>query len=161
MIATILIIGFTVALAAVIMTWGQSFVKLISEGTEASTNEQLVCANEVLFEIQDACIYVPIGKENSTVVVTVANNGKRNINYFSARYYFGSSLVKANYLAGLNSLAIQTMTNETNIGKQAPPLLVKRVELTAFIKIDEKIVACPGEASAGAEDLADNLNNCP
>ncbi len=44
LIATVLLIGFTVALAAVIMTWGQGFTKKITGETETTTEQALECA---------------------------------------------------------------------------------------------------------------------
>ena len=58
LIATVLIIGFTVALAAIIMTWGQSFIKKTQETTTETTNIALICAQEVKPDIKEAC-YVP------------------------------------------------------------------------------------------------------
>src|SRR3989344_8249382 len=45
LIATVLIIGFTVALSAVVMTWGTSFVRTTTEQTAESSNLGIVCAN--------------------------------------------------------------------------------------------------------------------
>lgn len=44
LIASILLIGFTVALAAVIMTWGTSFVKKQTETAETEGGKALDCA---------------------------------------------------------------------------------------------------------------------
>lgn len=44
LIASILLIGFTVALAAIIMTWGTSFVKKQTEQTETEGSKALDCA---------------------------------------------------------------------------------------------------------------------
>lgn len=55
LIATVLLIGFTVALAAVIMTWGLDYIKKITSGTERTTEEQLKCARDLDFEIIPNC----------------------------------------------------------------------------------------------------------
>lgn len=44
LIASILLIGFTVALAAIIMTWGTSFVKKQTENVETEGSKALDCA---------------------------------------------------------------------------------------------------------------------
>jgi flagellin-like protein len=51
LIATVLIIGFTVALAAMVMTWGSGFIKKTTEQTEESTSIALKCASDLAFEI--------------------------------------------------------------------------------------------------------------
>ncbi|MDP4012170.1 MAG: hypothetical protein Q8R00_01005 [Candidatus Nanoarchaeia archaeon] len=53
LIATVLIIGFTVALAAMVMTWGSGFIKKTTEETEKSTAIALKCASELAFEISE------------------------------------------------------------------------------------------------------------
>ncbi len=44
LIATVLIIGFTIALAALIMTWGTSFIKKTQQDVETGAEAQLQCA---------------------------------------------------------------------------------------------------------------------
>lgn len=51
LIATVLLIGFTVALAAMVMTWGSGFIKKTTENTEAQASSTLKCASELAFEI--------------------------------------------------------------------------------------------------------------
>jgi len=55
LIATVLLIGFTVALAAVIMTWGLDYIKKITKGTEETTEEQLKCAKDLEFDLIIDC----------------------------------------------------------------------------------------------------------
>ncbi|MDD5178623.1 MAG: hypothetical protein PHT54_05095 [Candidatus Nanoarchaeia archaeon] len=69
LIATVLIIGFTVALAAVIMTWGQKFTKDIQEQTEETSGSQITCANEVDFEIKKVCL-----ESGNSYRVTISND---------------------------------------------------------------------------------------
>ena len=54
LIATVLIIGFTVALVAMVMTWGSGFLKKTTEETEESTSIALKCASELDFQISEA-----------------------------------------------------------------------------------------------------------
>jgi len=44
LIATVLIIGFTIALAALIMTWGTTFIKKTQKDVEIGAEAQLQCA---------------------------------------------------------------------------------------------------------------------
>lgn len=83
LIATVLIIGFTVALAAVIMTWGQSFSKGIQEQTEETSTQQITCAQDVMFDITNVCETTTDG----TYKITIANNGNKKIDKFKVRYY--------------------------------------------------------------------------
>ena len=55
LIATVLLLGFTVALAAVIMTWGLDYIKSTTEKTGETTDKALMCTNELGFEITFDC----------------------------------------------------------------------------------------------------------
>ncbi len=55
LIATVLLIGFAVALAALVMTWGLDFIKDQTGRVDASTEEALLCVNQLDFKIEVNC----------------------------------------------------------------------------------------------------------
>ncbi|QQG38924.1 MAG: hypothetical protein HYS32_00455 [Candidatus Woesearchaeota archaeon] len=55
LIATVLIIGFTIALALVIFTWGKNFVVDVTEQTGEKAKTQLSCINDVEFKFRKGC----------------------------------------------------------------------------------------------------------
>tara|TARA_Y100000310_G_C20659472_1_gene803877 strand:+ start:1729 stop:2283 length:555 start_codon:yes stop_codon:yes gene_type:complete len=57
LIATVLLIGFAVALAAVVMTWGLDFIKTTADTTTEQSTRTLVCASELQFEISAVDCY--------------------------------------------------------------------------------------------------------
>lgn len=74
LIATVLIIGFTVALAAMVMTWGSGFIRKTTEETEASASIALKCASQLRFEISGVtCDGLNIGE------VQIENRGQLEI----------------------------------------------------------------------------------
>ena len=83
LIATVLIIGFVIALAAIIMTWGTSFTRDIQETTEEGANTQITCAQDVVFKITNMCETITDG----TYKITVQNDGTKLINSFNVRYF--------------------------------------------------------------------------
>lgn len=87
LIATVLIIGFTVALAAVILIWGQSFTRGIQSSTEETTNIQLMCAQDVVFDITAACYCETADR----IKMTVKNDGSVDIANLTARVYKGAT----------------------------------------------------------------------
>ncbi|MEA3378753.1 MAG: archaellin/type IV pilin N-terminal domain-containing protein [Nanoarchaeota archaeon] len=89
LIATVLIIGFTVALAAVIMTWGQSFSKSMSQSTEESTEVQLACSQDVKFELKSVCW----DSDALRLKLTVANNGNKDLKNITARVKVTESII--------------------------------------------------------------------
>lgn len=78
LIATVLLIGFTVALAAVIMTWGQGFTKKITGETETTTEQALTCT-KLNFEISSA--------DCTGNTITITNNGNTEIKSLKLRIY--------------------------------------------------------------------------
>jgi len=82
LIATVLLIGFTVALAAVIMTWGGGFVRDMTRSTEQSTQSALKCT-QLDFKIQKA----------SCTGLTIENKGSVDIKSFVFRVYDTSGTV--------------------------------------------------------------------
>ena len=55
LIATVLLIGFAVALAALVMTWGLDFIKGQTGRVDDSTQQALLCVNELDFKIEVDC----------------------------------------------------------------------------------------------------------
>lgn len=55
LIATVLLIGFAVALAALVMTWGLDFIKEQTSRVDSSTEEALLCVNQLDFKIEIDC----------------------------------------------------------------------------------------------------------
>ncbi len=169
LIATILIIGFTVALAAVIMTWGQSFTKSVTKGTESSTEEALVCAQDVKFEIKDACVDDlddnPL-TDDFDVLLTISNDGNKKIEEFAARFYTAANDVQTaspNVLAGLglDAFAITSPAELVTLGLRAND--VKKVEVIPLVKVGENVITCANSFETfGESDLVNGppLRDC-
>jgi len=153
LIATILIIGFTVALAAVIMTWGQKFVKDIQEQTEETSTQQITCATNVGFEIKNVC-YV----SGNNYKITVANNKGMDIKEFKARFYVGPDIVYTAdaFTSGLTAFDIASVTVDGGAAD-----LIKKVELLPIILVDGKSVTCSSSLeSFGDADATDVIADC-
>lgn len=82
LIATVLLIGFTVALAAVIMTWGGGFVRDMTSTTEQNTQSALKCT-QLDFKITKA----------GCTGLTIENKGSVDIKSFVFRVYDSSGSV--------------------------------------------------------------------
>src|SRR3989344_8846886 len=83
LIATVLIIGFTIALAAIIMTWGMSFTRDIQQTTEEGASMQIICTKDVMFKVTNVCETATDG----TYKVTIQNDGPKKIESFKARFF--------------------------------------------------------------------------
>jgi len=86
LIATVLIIGFTIALAAVVMTWGGGFVRKTTEETEASADLVLKCATQVTYDIKTATRPSTLDGEGA-VTATIENRGNIDVTALMFRFY--------------------------------------------------------------------------
>ena len=141
LIATVLILGFTIALAALIMVWGQRFTTGMQKQTEETANTQIICATEVAFKIKDVCkSTTPAGYK-----VVVENNGNRKIERMIVRFYESSDKVRAFTDAfsgtGIDGYSIGSVTLNPATG--TPTLAsVKLVEAIPVILVEGKQVTC-------------------
>ena len=83
LIATVLIIGFTIVLAAMIMMWGTDLVKGIQEQTSKSSEIKLTCSSK-LTELQ---VKAKKNKDTDTYTVTVNNANDVDLAGFIFRLY--------------------------------------------------------------------------
>lgn len=91
LIATVLILGFTVALAAVIMTWGTGFTKKMQTQTEETANVQVICATDVVFDVKSVCYEDEAVKCDPLTTdcykILIQNDGKESIKKWKIRIY--------------------------------------------------------------------------
>jgi len=135
LIATVLIIGFTVALAAVIMIWGQSFSKSVQKSTEQSAKVQLVCAQDVAFEMESLCYH------GNKVYIIVKNNGNVEIEKYIVRMFKDANTAEsANIDKKITPFAISTHDFEVSSPEFAQS--IEKVELIPIVKVEGKDVTC-------------------
>ncbi len=71
LIATVLLIGFTVALAAVIMTWALGYFQETTESVNLETEKYMLCTNKLRLEVTPDC--------QNKDSVTIENNGEMDV----------------------------------------------------------------------------------
>ena len=79
LIATVLIIGFTVALSAVVMTWGTGFVRSTTDQTAKSSQAGIDCSR-LNFQVGN-----PVCVGNVLQSIEISNNGDRDIKEWIVR----------------------------------------------------------------------------
>ena len=73
LIATVLIIGFTIALGAMIITWGTDFFRSTTEKVDKDRENALLCASQLDFQLRNVdCANGRISVENRGQVDIVA-----------------------------------------------------------------------------------------
>ncbi len=155
LIATVLVIGFTVALAAVILTWGTSFTKSISKGTEETADIQLTCAQDVQFDVKNACIDSVTDPLAPSVRFIVENNGNKDIKNFTARFKISETdVLSAETPSGIARFGVKTYTalaaeNLAIANSLVVPDLdvvlnpIMEVTLVPVITVSGKDITCP------------------
>jgi len=162
LIATVLIIGFTVALAAVIMVWGQGFIKGMQEKTEAGADVQLVCAQDVNARISNVC------EDGRSLRITVQNDGSKELTNLTLRLYKSESEISSLTLGGVSSFGVKTFSLGKELTDDAPlpsgvaASEVRQVEGIPIVSISGKSTPCTqsgslyplGNLPATADDIA-------
>jgi len=190
LIATVLIIGFTVALAAIIMTWGQSFIKKTQETTTETTNIALICAQEVKPDIKEAC-YVPgsgscsgtvqnvdcskKGTQSECVAagctwswttepsikVTIANDGQRDIIKYTLRFYHSPTDIKTwSSEKAISKFAVDTIELTSDDVTDLEPDKVRAVEIIPTIDIEGKEQVCAQSGDKFGDEAGSPILEC-
>jgi len=149
LIATILLIGFTVGLAMLVFTWGGGLFRDITESTETQATDQLVCVNDLSLVLSGCDV-----EQGGQVSYTIENKKSTEIEGYILRIYNGND----NYVATVTVTKQMLDTDGDGIGiggfgivSRADPespdsslTSPKRIELlNPQINKDGKTIACP------------------
>ena len=77
LIATVLVIGFAIALSGIMITWGTSFVKDIQERSEKSSLKDIACTRDVGLNIKSATVL------GNKIKLVIENLGQMDIDKFN------------------------------------------------------------------------------
>ncbi|MEK6864104.1 MAG: archaellin/type IV pilin N-terminal domain-containing protein [Nanoarchaeota archaeon] len=156
LIATVLIIGFTVALAAIIMTWGTTFSKGMQKSTEATTEEQMSCAQDVVFDLSSACVV-----DADSIKLTLKNDGSKDIINMSIRFYVDGNNVQAANVPGANLPLMAYGIKTVQLDGITNAATVTLVEGIPVIKVGEKTLTCAATKDyIGDQNYEDALIAC-
>ena len=145
LIATVLIIGFTVALAAIIITWGGRFISDVQEDVDVSTDTGLACS-KLNFEI------FGVDCTGANPVVTIKSNTDQEI----AEVIVRTTDANDNVYVDDNALTLlDTPLEGFGSAKTDPLLMVTTTNLRTFEVIAKvQIGNSPIEAcQAGIEEF--------
>ncbi len=143
LIATVLIIGFTIVLAAVVIQWGGSIVEKLKQDSDLKLQKQMI-ASELKFDVKEADVF-----GNKTRVV-IDNSGSRKIDGFKIRIFGnkGSKIIDTNL--GLNSFEAKSFDvgfDKDKVGN------VEKIETFPIINIDgDNVTFSEISSSVSSED---------
>ena len=149
LIATILIIGFTIVLAALVMQWGTQLLKTQTEQTAMTSKAQIACSTEVDFNVDSAKLGTldsVTGVQNIDVRVT--NNRDRTLTGFRVRISSGESVFTKTITTSIPGFGSALLSGLSfNAAAPATPIDVtpNKVEVIPEITIDGNKVACPDQ----------------
>ena len=89
LIATVLIIGFVIALAVIILTWSQTFTERLTETTELSVEEGQECLQNVNIKIRSVCY----NTEDFKIIVQIENQARAPLSNFIFRVFYTDKTV--------------------------------------------------------------------
>lgn len=142
LIATVLILGFVVSLATLIMVFGKGFIEKSTQRVDVEAEERIICLQDVSFEIVAACYLNP-----SRMKIVLLNTGKKNIRYFESRLYTGPdnvSSLRINQAIKLGKSAVLELTVESSE--------INKIEMFPVVRHKMKSLACSinTQSSGGA-----------
>ncbi len=134
LIATVIIIGFVVALAAILFTWGQSFIKSMKERSEEKAKLDLLCTEiNRYIDIKNLCV------EAASIDITITNSGNKKIEGFD---FLIEGKIDRDYIknqTGLNAGEIRHYKLYWKAKKIGIPKLISFIPL---VKLDEEVKKC-------------------
>jgi flagellin-like protein len=87
LIATVLVIGFTIVLAALIIQWGGALFRESTEETGLTAKAQIACSTQVKFDITE----VTTTADSNVYKVRITNNADKEISGILVRFHFPNS----------------------------------------------------------------------
>jgi len=144
LVASVLLIGFVVILAAVVMNWGGSFIRNTTEQTGETSEAQLGCISNVNLEVNNVCL---LGKK---IRFSINNKGEDTVDSFNFRVFNNNQvdLSEGGSLTGFT--ANNYKANFSNLPKD-----ITKLEIIPKININGDVVACPAQTVN-----VDNLDIC-
>jgi len=139
LIATVLLIGFAVALAAVVMTWGLDFIQSTADTTEQQTENTLTCATELSFTITNVDL--------TSGEVTVDNRGQVDISSVTFRVYTATGVTTNETIETIAKFEVKTLT----------PTIEENSLVDSTVTKVEAIATVPGSNGQGDITCSQNL----
>ena len=126
LIATVLLIGFTITIAAILMIWGGNLVKERAEKISARTEAQTSCTAKVEIGLNSAKCTTEDNKDivKDIVKISVENKGSDTINAFRARINYDGDSETTTVYNLLNPTSQTSLKVEYDTSKGTPKSVI-------------------------------------
>ncbi len=160
LIATVLLIAFAVALGAVVMNWGRSYVEDTAEATRQKADRDVQCSQDVRLKFQSIASVPQIcyggGGENGFVKFIVANDGSIKLDAVSVTIIGASSIITNSSINGtampVSSILRKNISYDyTTYGE------IQLIKIIPHVTIGGINTSCPGNS---LEKSFAEMRNC-
>jgi len=132
LIATILIVGFTIVLAALVMRWTGTFFTTTTTETSEASEVAITCVSNIQFSVQNSCIegnkikllLKNEGQDIQSFIVQVAGGEAQTTETLTGLAIYSSD----NFIANYTSIPYTSLPNEIERVKIFPKILVNGEE---------------------------------
>lgn len=162
LLSWVLIIGFAVAMSAIIFGWAIPFVQKMSDKLDDSQNADIYCDNTRI-KIVDICRMENRTFTNSSINITLQNTGSYNIKRLSITretthspiqscfMYLNPNTIEPGATAAFRLAMLASFTDSSGnsldcITLDQTPIhenFVKQIEITPFVNINDEEIPCP------------------
>src|SRR3989338_7480911 len=133
LIATVLVIGFVIALSGIMMTWGTSFVKDIQERSEKSSLKDIACTRDVGINIKSATVL------GNKIKLVIENLGQMDIDKLNILLIGSDGCDNIETGTGISAGGIQSFSVALDPNKIGT---FKQVEAMPSITFEGEQIAC-------------------
>lgn len=159
LIATVLLIAFSVALGAVVMNWGTSYVRDTSEASEANSDDKVMCSTAVDVEFTEVSgvkrvFYSNSSDTNITLKIGVRNTGNQDIDGFYVSMIGNTDIVTEKYEFPQGSILLKGYAKSFNEVFDNGILVddfisngkLVGIELVPYTMVNGREVTCAGKS---------------
>lgn len=156
LIATVLLIAFSVALGAVVMNWGTSYVRNTSEASETNSDDKVMCSTGVDVEFTEIngikLVKYEAFVDEVNFSVGVRNTGSQDISGFYVSMLGNSSLQStkvdsgASVGTGLSKTFIAQFSSVTPADYYDGDGKIVGLEVVPYTTVNGREVICAGKS---------------
>ncbi len=160
LIATVLLIAFTVALGAVVMNWGRSYVESTAELTKQNADRGVQCSQDVRLEFEKINEVSQIcyggGGENGYVKFMIVNKGNIKVDAITVNIIGASEILSNSSINGTTLTVAQSRRKNISYDYTAYGE-IQLIKIIPHVTIKGINTTCP---SNGLERSFAEMRNC-
>lgn len=155
LIATVLLIAFAVALGAVVMNWGRSYVEDMSEKSAETSNTKVACAQDVGYEVYTISNTPKIcyDADNGQLEIMLKNTGDIQLYGFTFNVLgMDDTGITMDFNTSINKASFKKFEIEFDTSEHGD---IQFVEIIPKIYSAGNVVECSTDA-----DIREDINSC-